>query len=426
MVNLHNHAKIEMKRLKEILIKFLTGSAKNQLLLITGMTVGLFIADLISHRGVISPEPDTMSYYQDGEGMFNGIFPFLRTPIYPFLYYGLVNWLGNFGVHALSLLQLGMLLLSEIVFYKTVRIITKKKWIACVATMIYGWRFKTIYFTMIILSESFAVSMTAIIIFFMICAIYKIRVWQSCLMTGVMMLIMLMYRPFFICLTPIVALLYGYCALRGGKKTRLAIAAGTVMVAATYLGYCAMFQSNYSVFTTSSVSDNNLRFSILQVDHSLPHEYEKQSDYLKYREENRRLLSQHKTELAEAKIAITSNCLFGTFKMFPKWNKFTNEEGSVFHPWFLVLFIITVWLAIDIARKYRKRDKIGGNARLCIFLFATAIFFTTMVGAEDDFTRILMPVYPAAVITVGLILDRIRELVDNWKIQGITKRADPL
>jgi hypothetical protein len=98
----------------------------------------------------------------------------------------------------------------------------------------------------------------------------------------------------------------------------------------------------------------------------------------------------------------------------------------VFHPWFLVLFIITVWLAIDIVRKYRKRDKIGGNARLCIFLFATAIFFTTMVGAEDDFTRILMPVYPAAVITVGLILDRIKELVDNWKIQGVTKRADPL
>jgi 4-amino-4-deoxy-L-arabinose transferase-like glycosyltransferase len=398
-----------MKQLREISKEFLTGSSKNQLAVVAAVTVVMFIADLISHGGGLIMRPDSISYFQEGENMTNGIFPFLRTPVYPFLYYSLVNAFGGGGMYMLSLLQLAMLMISEICLYKATETVSGKKWLSFVAAAIYGWRFETVSETMVILTESLSVSLFAILIYYIVEALYNTNKRKPCLMIGVVMAVMLMLKPFFICLLPVVIIVYLWCAWSGSRATRMAAAFGTIIIIAPYIAYCAAFQQNYGIFSTSSVGTNNLRFTLCQVDSSLQKENDSQNNFLAFKSENDKLLKTHSGEVVRMKAALMSNYVFSTYSVFPSWNKYPATDASHFHPFALVSFIIaTAYFAGIIAIARRKQWKLT-VFRFAILLSVIAIFFTAFAGADNSYNRLLSPAYPALVMMTAWIISAVAE-----------------
>ncbi|MCH4154762.1 MAG: hypothetical protein LKF31_00480 [Muribaculaceae bacterium] len=390
--------------LREKWEKFLECDVKWHLVLITGITVLLFIAEFIAHGSVMRLDADTQSYYWDGESVMNGIFPFLRTPVYPALLYGLVSIFGKFGIYALSLVQLAALLTAEICIYKAVRIATKKAWISLACAIAFGWRFKTVLLTMIVMTESLAISAVAILIYFIVKAVTAEDSWKYCIAIGLLTALMLMLRPFFICLTPAVAVTLIYCAWKGNGRARTAAAVAAVLAIAPYIGYCAIFKSNYGVFTTSSVGVSNTASSLHDMDQSLPLDYDWEHDFQKINAQNGKIVHERFGEYAKMKLSLFSNSAFGTYKYFPEWNKYPLNDNDRFEPKMLLLTLLTIaymWLTI---MDMKRKEWDVATVRTAIAISAVAITFTAFVGAESQFSRIMMPSYPVAIAMMAGLL----------------------
>ena len=200
---------------------------------------------------------DTGTYLFAGRSLFSGTLDELRTPVYPALCQ--IFTLGKYfnGLYLLSAFQILVFFASVPYLYKAVALLTQRKTVKCLCTCIYAWNLPIISYTAYIVTESLTISSVVFLAYMLICIILGKASRSICIAMPLLMLFMIMLRPFCICFVPIGLLAYAYAYHKKTLKHTAAALSSTLIATIIVLGYCAEHKRLFGKFALSNVSSIN-------------------------------------------------------------------------------------------------------------------------------------------------------------------------
>lgn len=220
-------------------------------ILLTLLWFGIIGIELLHTLG------NTGTYLFAGRSLFSGTLDELRTPVYPALCQ--IFTLGKYfnGLYLLSAFQMLIFIVSVPYFYKTVALITRRKTVKCFFTCLYAWNLPIINYTAFIITESLTIS-SVVFFGYMLTAIIKGKASRCiCIAMPILLLCMIMLRPFCICFVPLGILAYAYAYYKKTLLHTTAAISSTLIAAIIVLGYCAEHKRLYGRFALSNVSSIN-------------------------------------------------------------------------------------------------------------------------------------------------------------------------
>lgn len=210
--------------------------------------------------------PDTISYIEAGDRILNGLPDLWRTPVYP-LVITLIR--GMFGPdvwpYAIIVLQFVVFVSSAVFLENTAaRFISQPRtvfWIVAVYLLYPG----TIYYCVALLTESFAISGTTILIWCLLRSFPDSPKCSDMVIASVILLLLLFLRPAFLYLIPVVSVYYVLIAIKFRKSALSSLvtaAAGIIVVVSLFAVYKNWVNKHHDINSVSYVSTINNYFLI--------------------------------------------------------------------------------------------------------------------------------------------------------------------
>lgn len=223
--------------------------------------VALVVAVIVFWNYGISEMCDTRSYL--GAGLFlNGNVDICRTPVYPLVCYVARKLSAEHIYAVIFLIQICGFLISIYYFRKLCEMFMGKK-IVFIATLVYVIHPSFCRIATWIMTESLSTSVFVILCYYILLCLRSDNKVNT-LILFILSVFIVFIRPSFIFLLPLLLVLWMYVYYKKRTKIVLSNLILHVVVIAMYFGYCCIFQSKYGVFTMSSVSTMNKYYILRQ------------------------------------------------------------------------------------------------------------------------------------------------------------------
>ncbi|MDD4969124.1 MAG: hypothetical protein PHT07_06805 [Paludibacter sp.] len=386
---------------------------------------------------VFGPSPtagDTDTNFSAGLNLANGMLDALRTPLYP----SILNFFKLILSNNVAI-KLGVIIFQYIIFFISIfcfyyvsEFFIKHKKIVFFVVMCYACHPAILVWQKIIMTESLALSGVVFFLYFIVRFLVTKKTIYS-LMINLFVFLLIMLRPGFVFLIPIVLFFWLYFILKYKKNSLLGLS-GIIVVIILVIGYSGIFQKQYGVYSLSTVSDINqyimLRDAgLLETNNIENPEFKKElsitiqkkksdSDYFdeyiyfysKYgfaasnkfiHESIKGNLSEYVTYNLNRFIKETINSRIGFWEGF-NYNKYNHFIKVLCCP-FILLYIFLILYIYSLFK-----NNFTFKSSLFIYSIAISSIFVLIVGAPNAWGRLIVPTIPILLIMFGQCLEYLR------------------
>lgn len=388
-------------------------------------------------------DSDGYLHIYDSESIFKGYLSDSRPPVYSY-FIKVIKKIGgeeNLEINVVKAQKL-LFFISIILFYCTIRLLTKKKIIICILTFIFGISPSIIIWNTFIITESI-VGLEVLILAFITIKYLKNPSKILAGLMGIVILGMILTKPALIYLLPIYILFVILrFILNKEERKKLFFAIGSLLICGVVLIlYCLQMKNLYGIFALTSVSNINNRLCVIYSgayeeirDNAIANEVselvaEQPVTEGRTYEINGKITDTHSAEelkefvelavktntykeyMLNRVIALGSENIGTAYPMGEPYDKEASQNLSsisrilipiTFGFIYIVILgsvIYLVWYLI----KYKKINWISA-------FFTSTIFsglFTLIVGAPFEPQRLFFPSMCLVILYVGVILDKI-------------------
>lgn len=369
---------------------------------------------------------DTGTYLAAGRTIFSGTIDELRTPAYPVLCQ--VFTLGKYfnGMYLLSAFQMLIFIVSVPYLYKTIALLTKRKTVKCVFTCLYAWNLPILNYAAFIFTESLTIS-SVVFFAYMLTSIVVGKASRSiCIAMPLLLLFMIMLRPFCICFVPLGILAYAYAYHEKTLRHTTAAISSTLIATIIVLGYCAEHKRLYGRFALSNVSSINRTFVLIK-NGMLSEPFPAKITYIELQSPNstRHIKcwghEQAKLCFMKADSVYTHNLLKYATSRISAFDKSLSEKFPAcphhvsadychhvqcfnLSQIYLIIAILVLAQAILMFRRPSILAIIG--ALMSIACMAT-IATTLWASADNNFARLMTPMFPYLCLLAACIVEQL-------------------
>ena len=369
---------------------------------------------------------DTGTYLAAGRKFFSGTIDELRTPVYPVLCQ--LFTLGKYfnGLYLLSAFQMLIFIVSVPYFYKTVALITRRKTVKCFFTCLYAWNLPIINYTAFIITESLTIS-SVVFFGYMLTAIVKGKASRCiCIAMPILLLCMIMLRPFCICFVPLGILAYAYAYYKKTLLHTTAAISSTLIATIIILGYCAEHKHLYGRFALSNVSSINRALVLIKTGMlsepflSKSTIIELQSSdsirYIRCWEHEQARLCMEKADSAYAhnllKYATSRVSAFDMSlgEKFPACPHHISAD-YLYHVQSMSLaqiyLILAILCLVQAILLFKRPSTCGFIGTLMSIACASTVFTTLWASADSNFARLMTPMFPCLCLLAACIVEQL-------------------
>lgn len=426
---------------------------------ITNNKIWLILLIIICVRGIVysfynevAIYFDTTSYIHFEKNILKGEVDALRTPVYP----NIIKFITLFGRSAemyvnISILQEIVSLISVAVLYMTLRKEMKNQVLVNLATLLYGCLPSIFTYNRVILTESLSISLF-VMYFCLIIKYLKAPSIKKAVAIGVFTLFLIMLRPSFLYLLVMLAIMFGLVFILKKENRKSAICGGIAVlgVIVSIFGYSIANKKQNGYFSISSVTQINQLDNIINLrifDTGDPRDegiIEIIGDWLDgydgpwYRKTTEKIMTEYTVEEVDSYI---SRCIKNNFWQYiertinkvidlqlePCDEIYLAAKGgqAVIKPLicFGVIFIYVIYNVIYILVKTIQNKKLSLiQATLLITILGQLAII--MLGAQAEFSRLFIPVFPIVIISLAWNIDDILrdfEIKEEQQLEGANK-----
>jgi len=200
---------------------------------------------------------DTASYVSAWDRIISGHLDILRTPVYPIILGLTKSVLGQEIMPAfISLLQNVIFVVASIYFYKLmVKVTQRKKWAQTITIVFILYQWISPY-TNVLLTESLSLSGGIFMLYFAY-KMYENPSIKDSITFAFWTLFLIFLRPSFIYLLPVSLLSWVLLAFKKKKKSAIMGISASLICLLCVFSYMFLFQKEYGIFHLSSVSAVN-------------------------------------------------------------------------------------------------------------------------------------------------------------------------
>ena len=375
---------------------------------------------------------DSFSYIDAWDSLSEGRLDALRTPVYPLFLHGLsvVFGLRHYLFAAICFQHL-FFLGSLYFFYRLLERFCSSRTLVFYLALIYGVLPAITSWNNCILTESLALSGTVILLELVFRTMENPSAFRAVLI-ALLLTLLLLLRPIFIYIIPVfivffLALLLG----RKGKKGAWCIGTGVLLSSLCFILYMHEFKKEYGIFASSNVSiinqyymarQNNLidttaiRDARLRADigeYFLQHG-ERVEDLSLVWEEAQEIVTRHRLDVIRESLETTARGnAFETLRSVK--NRFVSsaQKPLWFSPIWRIsvcfysfgFFLNTLYLfllvySLILVCQIFKHRKLPWNT-LLLYMLGISNIIVAVVGAQDEWGRLIFPSMPIWFILVG-------------------------
>ncbi|MCF0199023.1 MAG: glycosyltransferase family 39 protein [Bacteroidaceae bacterium] len=384
---------------------------------------------------------DSPTYYSAGTLFLHGQIDEVRTPVYSIIC-ALASCISTYHVWVIVFLQCLLYLLSIAYLYKLSTFFIQKKHLQFIATAVYACLPCFSAWILCILTESIALSLAIIFTYYILRYIRFSKI-KDAVISNTLFAVLLMLRPSFIFLLPILIVLSLILIIQKRKHCFINLC-GLLIVFGFYLSYCYTFKQQYGVFSTSSVGYVNqieilrrgqlldyseLNSSTLQTCSYIDSTGVQQLDSFKIRdlsttiEKDRIFKSSLKNNQKEYVILNLHKFIhLGSEPCFLVYANSrievlggllirSTKSLSITFMMMYVILIIYIFLLF-------KNIKQGNMPLLSAFLwlYIIGMFVTAIAGAQSDYSRLILPCTPFIIICFFQLWDKLIEFTPKDEV----------
>ena len=410
---------------------------------------------------------DTKTYTNYNFNIFKGETDIFRTPGYPYflkiikkitrLFVKNTSTLDSVFYSVVAIIQSFLSIACVILIYLIARKIFKNKTVALVTAAFYGILPCVFNYDTCILTESVSFFCMVLFIYLVFLFIENPKIYKAVVL-GLFAFVMIMVRPTFIYVLPILAVFFIARFIFESKDRKKCIAGflSVVFSGLLLLGYCGLNYKNYDYFNISSVSVTVNRLKIVMDNHWQKNkDYEEISNYINsqmkvtdpnywipniieklpgvysYQEIDDYVndcISKHKKEFSEynfEKAKSISNLpiaiQYSAYKTIYKdtavskrldWFNSTSFSITFIQSMLLVLFSLVFAFFVLIRRKKICWQVVGLSAIIFSHIFVS------VYGSMAEFARLSSMAIPAIVLLVFYFVDLFVSRLKGRKIDG--------
>lgn len=393
-----------------------------------------FILGVNQHKYYDSP-----SYFEAFGTLITGKFDFFRTPIYP-LFLGICKYLvGLEGCEILvPFIQWSVFMLSVMFFGKICdRLLYKNTSTPFYITAIYAWYPTINSLNNAILTESFGLSLTVFFIYAVV-RTYDTHNIRYVIISAVLALIAIFLRPIFVYFIPFLVLYYIALAFMSNfRKVAIAGFVSVATVAMCVMGYMLVIKNTYGLFSISCVTTYN-NFFVVSDTGLMPGDDFKNEEFIK---DYNRLLARDSIagnnaqiaevlfskelylidkygidELARFENSVIRNhpipCLKKSLAHFYKASYYIVgitpfipilEFFWAITPKIFSVYILCAIFMIILIRQFVKTGRLPFHYTI-LWIFCIATIVTAILGAQDEWGRLIIPAIPSLLLMTGCLL----------------------
>ena len=202
---------------------------------------------------------DTATYISAGEQWAHGEMAWLRTPVYPLLVYAMRSVCGDYGVMAV---QFVMFVLSAMLFHRVLELMSEKKVVVFALAALYAWSFPIYSYVACIMTENISLAGEIVLLYLAVRAFRGEAGIKESLLMGVVMILLIFTRPYYICFLPAMFIMVWLLRRRLSLCCNIIILCGMLAAVALYAGYCKAYEEKYGIYGSSAVPVINLSYQL--------------------------------------------------------------------------------------------------------------------------------------------------------------------
>jgi len=386
---------------------------------------------------ILGPSPtagDTSTNFSAASVLATGKLDALRTPLYPLLinFFNLImsnNIAVKFGI---IIFQYLVFCISIFCFYRVCDYFIKNKAVAFLVVICYACHPAILVWQKIIMTESLALSGVVFFLYYIVRFLVTKRKIYS-LLINLFVFLLVMLRPGFLFLIPIVIVFWLYFILKT-KKNGLPGITGILFVIFLIAGYSGVYKNQYGVITLSTVSNIN-QYMILRdaglietnsiknvaFKKTLTDNIQKKKSYSDYFDEYVYFYSRYGIEPCNKfvkesiKINLFKYISYNIDRFISEtttskigfWNGFNhNKYNHLIRMLCLPFFLLNVFLILYMYILYK--NKFTFKSSIFIYSIAISSIVVLIVGAPNSWGRLIVPTIPILLIMLGQCLDYLR------------------
>ncbi len=365
-----------------------------------------------------------------------------RTPVYPLLIKIFMFICNDFWREFICIAQMIISFVSLIYLYKTLKLIIKWEFLACVITFLYGVSIAVIGWDTALLTESLALSSTILFCYFMISYI-KTRKLQYGIYSVILIFVMTFLRPSFI---GFVAIVFAFFLVKSiidkenRKKDIICLAVSGISILMILI-YCIIFYIQHDIFSITKASVRQNLYVCMEQGF---YKNSKDEQFIKDVEETipqydtmwgavRKILADYGNERIQDLVSVSrkesmneyieyvinlinthSNAYFDSYYtrlIDDTTNIQYNFINSFMFLKFSTVYLILIIEAVISIYKWIKNKK-PSWIDLGLFGFITATLVISFIGTNSEFMRTAICVVPFSYIAIGKIIS---DCVEKYK-----------
>lgn len=372
-----------------------TGNDRHNLAWLLKGALLIYLAELAVNRLRIGTSPDSEGYFTAGRNLLDGHPDFFRTPVFPLICQPARLLAGDFAPYIISVILFIILLYSVTILYRTVSLQTTDRRVRFTATALYAYNPAIISWCVEdIGTESLAISGMVFMCYLITTSLLKRPKATLILAISGLTFLLIMLRPFFVCIIPVILLFFLFQAAVPHTRRRIVTAAlvGTVAATVAILSYCSAIGHRYGMFTLSKVSSIN-RAIIVAPEHEMTQQFWTSSEgYKEYIDGINREIALDPMGYVKGRCKefLLSCAMYYPAAGFGLTGKVMNRVINI-PLWFSYAFIAAYFV---FHWRNRKQSRPVFRLALLLSLCCCATIFTSVWGAYADYSRLMMPMYP--------------------------------
>ena len=415
-----------MKLLRRLISTLAAASDRRQIAILMAVAAVLIAARLcmpLQHE--ICRFTDAPTYIAAQPTILSGEIEVFRTPGYP-----LLMWICGNDRICIILVQFLAFWLSIPFFFKGLRYVCGKSVLPFIGGALYAWNLNMLSWAVTDMTEMICVSLFSV----MLCCLCGLlgsgeRKTALAFAGAIVHFVLIMFKPIFLCATPIWLLVILHFALNKNRKLLIVSVCATAVLALGVHCYCSAYKSKFGVYTLSAVGTYNQYFT-----------YRYHYDFV----ENPRNMGEGSNWTAdsisiygqESAKAIVGKELFFAKSQFIEMLFFAGHEGlfpahihpaadvpqmlpRVFavgffevHPNKVHIMMLAILIFCGIAYLRRRNDILP----IILAGIWFAWFFTIYSNTYYSMSRLIIPVFPVAVMAFTLaIRDLGKAITIRWR-----------
>lgn len=387
---------------------------------------------------------DSPTYIRAWDSFSNGKIDILRTPVYPCVLGVMKSLFGEqlFRIATIYLQHL-IFLISVYYFYRIAQHFISNRRVVFIVSFCYTTISLFTTWNNFILTESFAISGVVILVYTIIC-LRQTPSYISAILYTLILLMLIFLRPALVYMLPI--LIIAWISLLGKKcKVALLGISGTLIVIASLFVYMKAFERKYGLFASSEVGTYNQLFIARQYGLLDPnvitdtilkvHITESYNRYGECRKDLEDIRAEIKQWLRIYDIKTLDNAIIISYKhnfrlwAFACYDRYVHSlcyplfcSNLNINNWFIVIMriptvlcrllllylffvIYTIILLSWIAKKHCVPWLSSIFALMCI-----GNLIVSIVGAQEEWSRLILPSMPLFILMVGQICTMFKAL----------------